>query len=132
MKTARIGARRAKSSRRKTAASKAPLTSLAWSDASEADHAKFVDAVGLDKILDAFKAIHPGFEILKWAWGKATGPAEREAFAKEHHKEISALAKAPGPTIAIAPSVKPTPADTHHVEVEKDRNAESQLGLFSA
>jgi hypothetical protein len=130
MKTARIGAGRAKPSRRKTAAPRAPLTSLAWSDASEADHAKFVDAVGLDKILDAFKAIHPGFDMLEWAWGKATSPAERQAFAKEHNEEINALAKAPGPTITVASSVNPTPNDTHHIEVEDDRNAESQLGLF--
>jgi hypothetical protein len=128
MKTGRIGAGRAKRKRNKSAASKPPLTSPARSGASEADHAKFVDELGLDKIFDAFRVTHPGFDSLKWVWGKTTGP-EHEAFAKENHKEIDALAKAPGPTITVA-SVDPTPNDIHHIEVEDDRNAESQLGLF--
>jgi hypothetical protein len=56
------------------------------------------------------KSIEPGFSILNWAWKGAT-QAERQTFAEEHHKEISGLAKALGPTGAAEPSPNPTPAD---------------------
>jgi hypothetical protein len=91
------------------------LTAFGWSMATEPERMNFVNGVGAAEIVDALKAIEPTL-VLNMVW-KATGLLERQAFAKEHHEEINALAKPPGPTLAVEPSPNPTPARTHHAGV---------------
>jgi hypothetical protein len=106
MRTTRIGGARASSSRPKNSEAKPPLTSLAWSMATNAERVRFVSAVGGREIVEALKSIEPGFDILNWAW-KAATQAERQRFAEEHHQEINSLARAPGPAIAAEPLFNP-------------------------
>jgi hypothetical protein len=73
------------------------LTAFGWSMATEPERVNFVNRVGAPEIVDALKAIEPALDLLNIVW-KATGLAERQTFAKAHHEEINALAKAPGPT----------------------------------
>jgi hypothetical protein len=89
-------ARATSSSRPKNVEATPQLTSLAWSMATEVDRVKFVNAVGAREIVDAFKSITPGFSLLDWAW-RAAGKAERQEFAKDHHKEIISFSNPPRP-----------------------------------
>jgi hypothetical protein len=88
MKTGGIGAGRATT--HKQAPPKVPLTSLARSDATEAERRKFVDGVGVDPIVDTLRVM-PGVDLLNRAW-KTAGQAERRVFANQHHEDINALA----------------------------------------
>jgi hypothetical protein len=93
MRTAGIGVSRTTPRQPQDSKAKPPLTSLAWSMANKQDRIKFISAVGGHEILDALKAVAPGFDLLDWAW-KAAGPAERQSFAKQYYDEITALAAA--------------------------------------
>jgi hypothetical protein len=106
MKTGAIGSGSPRSSRRKSADSAPPLSSLSWSEASEAERIKFVRDVGGREILDAFKRITPGFSIVDWGW-KKLGQAERQAFVREHLEEIKALAKSSGSALPAKPTEAP-------------------------
>jgi hypothetical protein len=92
------------------------LTAFGWSMATESERMNFVNGVGAAEIVDALKAIEPTSDLLNIVW-RATRLLERQAFAKEHHEEINALAKAPGPTLAVEPSPNPTAGRTHHAGV---------------
>jgi hypothetical protein len=89
------------------------LTAFGWSMATDPERMNFVNGVGAAKIVDTLQAIEPTLDLLNMVW-KATGLREREAFAKERHEEINALARAPGPTLAVEPFANPTLAPTHH------------------
>jgi hypothetical protein len=92
------------------------LTAFGWSMATDPERMNFVNGVGAAKIVDTLKAIEPTLDLLNMVW-KATGLREREAFAKERHEEINALARAHRPTLAVEPLANPTPAGTHHAGV---------------
>jgi ParB-like nuclease domain len=103
MKTAAIGSGSPRRSPCENAKSIPPLTSLAWSEASEAERVKFVRDVGAREIVDAFRLIAPGFSILDWAWQRSRQD-ERQSFANEHRDEFKALANPSGYVTAAEPA----------------------------
>jgi len=102
--TQAIGSARKKPSRAKPSASKPLLTPLAWSMATKPERVKFVDGVGAREIVEAFKEIKPGFDILDTVW-KLVAQSERQSFLRAHYQEISAGTIAVGIQPSEIPSV---------------------------
>jgi hypothetical protein len=129
MDTARIGRGRSPSSRRKKAEPKPKLNSLAWSEANDEERARFIDAVGRGSIEQALDASQPQDEVAKLELAfdrfhralKAASEPAHNTFVEHCRDEISALARAAEPPIAVAPSpaevapltVAPTGARAH-------------------
>jgi hypothetical protein len=107
MNTARIGGGRSTPRRRNKVAPKPKLSSLAWSEATAEERARFIEAVGRGSLEDALDASQPPDEVgrleltfhrLERAVQTASQPA-RQTFLEQCRDKIIALAQAAEPPV---------------------------------